>query len=451
MELQNNFSKSFYKQMLLIAIPVIFQNLISIGLNMIDSIMIGKLGVNPLAAVGVANRVYFIFSMVCFGLFSGSSIFIAQYWGVKDITNIKKVFGLNLFIGIILSIVTSVLVFIFPYQILSLFSNDSVVLSKGVEYLRITIFSYIFTALSYAASFQSRAIHKLTVPTLISAIAILINTALNYILIYGKFGLPQLGVKGAAIATLSARVIEFVLMYLYIYLSKNHPLAANFNELSSFNLTMFKKIIVKSLPVVVSESSWAIGTTVHYIAYGIIGPSAIAIIQVAYIINDLFQSFFFGVGNATAVMLGNEIGKNNLELADKYSKKFINITLILNIIISIALFLSRNVIINIYGFDIETSLELEKVLIVFAIFTTPKMFTYVFICGILRSGGDTKFPMVTELITVWLISVPVAFICVKLLNWPLHLVIAAVFSEEILKLVIILKRYYSKNWLNNII
>jgi len=445
------FDKNFYKPMMVIALPVVIQNLISIGLNMIDSIMVGQLGVNPLAAVGIANRVYFVFSMICFGIYSGSSIFIAQYWGVKDLKNIKKLFGMNLFLGTVLSVALSVAVFIFPRQIVSVFSNDVTVINDGITYLRIISVSYLFTALSYAASFNSRAIHKLKAPTIISAIAISINTVLNYLLIYGVAGFPKLGVAGAAIATVIARIVEFVLMFGYIYKSKEHPLAGNLKELMSWDFKMFKNTLKTSLPVIISESSWSLGTTVYYIAYGMIGPSAIAVVQVAYIINDLFQSMFFGVGNAAAVMIGNEIGRNKMDKAYDYSMAFLKITLWLNIIISICLFLVRNLIVNMYNFDPQTNLMLERSLIVFSIYMTPKMFSYMFICGILRSGGDTKFCMYLDLISIWLIGVPLSFFSVLVLKLPIYYVLAVVFSEEIFKLAIVLKRYYSKKWINNLI
>ena len=451
MENKLKYDKNFYKPMLIIALPVVIQNLISIGLNMIDSIMIGKLGVNPLAAVGIANRVYFVFSMVCFGIYSGSSIFIAQYWGIKDTKNIKKLFGMNLFLGTVLSLSVSVAVLIFPRQILSMFSDDTAVINDGITYLRIISFSYLFTALSYAVSFNSRAIHKLKAPTIISAIAISVNTFLNYLLIYGAFGFPRLEVAGAAIATAIARALEFILMFIYVYISREHPLAGNLKQFMSWDFTMFKNTLKTSLPVIISESSWAMGTTVYYIAYGMLGPSAIAVVQVAYIINDLFQSMFFGVGNASAVMIGNEIGRNETERAYDYSKAFLKITLWLNVIISVGLFLVRNIIVNIYNFDPQTNILLERSIIVFAVYMTPKMFTYMFICGILRSGGDTKFCMYLDLISIWLIGVPLAFFSVLVLKLPIYYVLAVVFSEEIFKLAIVLKRYYSKKWINNLI
>jgi putative MATE family efflux protein len=442
---------SFYKSMMVIAVPVILQNLMNIGLNMLDSIMVGQLGVNQLAGVGIANRIFFIFSMICFGIYSGSTIFISQYWGVKDMKNIQKIFGINLFLGFVLSLIVTVLAFVFAEPIILIFNKDPQVVRDGVEYLKIVCASYVFTALSTAVSFSSRAVHKLNVPTIANFIAILINAILNYVLIFGKLGFPLLGVAGAAIATVIARVIEFIILFVYIYLSKGHPLAGSLREYMSWDFKMLKETLKTSFPVIVSESSWSIGNTVYYIAYGMLGPSAIAVVQVAYIINDLFQSMFFGLGNAAAVMLGNELGQNNTKKAIDYSKIFLKLCMILNIIITIALYFSRHAVANMYNFDAETKILLERSLVVFALYMTPKMLTYLFFCGILRAGGDTKFCMYLDLVSVWFIGIPLAFFAVMILKLPLEYVLALIFSEEIFKLVIIYRRYKSGRWLNNLI
>ncbi len=444
--------KEFYASILTIAIPVIIQNLISLGLNMVDSIMIGALGENPLAAVGVANRVYFVFSMVCFGIYSGSSIFIAQYWGVKDIKSIRKIFGINLTMGTVLSLVTTVTVLLFSREIVRIFIDDPYIIEEGAKYLRIISLSYFFTALSYAASVSSRAIHRLKAITVVNIIAILINVVLNYLLIFGVAGFPRLEVAGAAIATVIARIFEFVVMVLVIYKSYDHPLAGKIKELMSWDFKMFKETLKTSTPVIVNESSWALGTTVYYIAYGMISPAAVAVVQVAYIFNDLFQSVYFGVGNASAIMIGNELGKDEPEKAFAYSKVFLIITLGLNVIISIALFLSRDLIVNFYNeFTPETSEMLRDTIITFSIFMTPKMLTYVFVCGILRAGGDTKFCMILDTVGIWMIGVPLSFISVLVFKLPLHLALALIFSEEIFKLAFLVKRYNSKIWLNKLI
>jgi len=443
--------KIFYKKLFFIALPVIIQNVISIGLNMVDTVMVSELGENAITAVGLANRIYFIFSTMCFGIFSGASIFIAQYWGIGDTDSIKKVFGIDLIIGSTLAIIFSIAVFFFPEQILRIFIDDTYVIKLGAQYLRIIAFSYFFTAVSFAFSFNSRAIHKLKLPTIINGIALCINTFINWILITGNMGAPALGVQGAAIATLISRFFEFLTLLYFIYRDKEHPLAGSFKEFTSWNLTMLKNILKTSLPVILSETAWSIGTSVYLISYGFIGSYAIAVVQISTNISDFFQALFFGIGSACAVMIGNEIGKNNIDTAFDYSKKFIKITLILSIIFSILLFLFRGQIISFFNLSESTNYYLNKALIVFCIYFTPKMFTYMFICGILRAGGDTKFCMFVDIISIWLIGVPLSFFAVLVLHLPVHLVMAVVFSEEILKLFFILKRYVSKKWINNLI
>jgi len=441
----------FYKTMFIIALPVVIQHIISIGLNLVDTVMIGRLGEDFLAAVGIANRIYFLFTIFCFGLYSGASVFVSQYWGVKDIKNIRKVFGIELTFGIFIALVTSLLVQLFPHQIMSIFIDEEYVISLGIQYLRIISFSYIVTAISFAISFNSRSVHLLKKPTIINATAISLNTFLNYVLIYGKFGFPSLGVEGAAYATLIARSIEFILMVSLIYFDKNHPFSANFKELTNWGMPMVKRVFRTSLPVVGNEAAWGIGTTIYYIAYGMIGPEAIAVVQVAFVISDFFQSVFFGIGNASAVMVGNEIGREKFDKAFDYSKKFIVITFSVAIIMSFLYFFSRNIIVAFYGFNTVTSSILNKTIIVSAIFLTPKMLTYLIIVGILRSGGDTKFCLILEFICVWAIGIPLSFFSVLVLKLPIHLVLALVFSEELVRLIIVLKRFESKKWINNLI
>ncbi|MGB4438236.1 MAG: MATE family efflux transporter, partial [Sedimentibacter sp.] len=186
-------------------------------------------------------------------------------------------------------------------------------------------------------------------------------------------------------------------------------------------------------------------------AYGYIGASAIAVVQIAYSISDFFQALFFGIGNASAVMIGNEIGKNDMDKAIDYSNKILKITFALSIILSVLLFLFKGQIIKFFNLETSTSISLNKTLVVYSLYFTPKMFSYIFICGILRSGGDTKFCMFVDIITIWCIGVPVAFIAVLVLKLPIHLVMALVFGEELIKSVTVLKRYKSKKWINNVI
>lgn len=451
MQRKTHFGREFYKTALVIAIPIVIQNLISIGLNMADTIMIGKLGVDELAAVGTANRLYFVFSTLCFGVYSGAAVYVSQYWGVRDIPNIRRTFGIDLCLGGGISLLFMTLALALAPQILFLFTRDANVIELGSGYLRIVSLSYPLTAMSFAVNFNSRAIHNLRVPTLINMMALCINLVLNYGLIYGKLGMPQLGVNGAAIATLIARLVEFICMFVFIYGVQDHPLGGRPGELFSFDRKMFGKVLSTATPVIFSEGAWSLGNTVYYMAYGLLGASAIAVVQVASTINELFQTLFFGVGNASAVMIGNELGRRKQELAYDYAKFFLKVTLVLNIIASLGLYLSRGTIIAIYGFDAATNQLLGATLLVYALYMTPKMFTYVLFCGILRSGGDTKICAILDTVGVWFIGVPLAFAGVLLFDLSLPQVVALVFFEEIIKLGISFLRFRSKKWINTLI
>ena len=448
---KEHLDKQFYKMVLTIAIPVILQNLISIGLNMADTIMIGKLGVDELAAVGTANRLYFVFSSLCFGIYSGASVYVSQYWGVKDIKNIRRTLGIDIILGGGMALLfTAIAIFAAP-QVLGLFSSEPRVIELGTEYLHIVAISYFFTSMSFAINFNCRAIHMLKVPTAINTLALVINLVFNYLLIFGKFGFSKLGVKGAALATLLARLVEFILMYLCVYLQKGHPLAAKIRELFSFDRELFTRVLKTSLPVIVSEGGWSLGNSVYYIAYGMLGASALAVVQVASTVNDLFQILFFGIGNASAVMIGNELGRRNEDKAYSYAVVFLKMTFAINLVMSVALFLSRGMVINIYDFDQETNIMLANTLAVYAIYMLPKMFTYVLFCGILRSGGDTRFCMLLDLLGVWVIGVPLAFLGVLVFHLPLHIIVAMVFFEEWVKLYFSFKRFKSKKWAHTLI
>jgi len=385
--------KGFYRKVLYIAIPIVLQNMISIGLNIIDTLMVGRVGVLELAAVGAGNQIYFIFTTICYGIFSGAAVYTAQYWGVKDIKNIRKVLGIDYVVAIFMALVVSFCVWIFSPDILWLFARNTAVIELGSEYLRVACFSYLFTAVSFAINYNCRSIQQLKVPTIINATALLINTILNYGLIYGNLGLPEMGVKGAAIATVTARILETIVLLAYIYHHPEHPLAGQMNELFSFSRTMFKKVMKTAVPVVLSESGWSIATAITFIAYGILGASALAVVQVASIVNEFFQSLFFGIGNAAAVMLGEKLGRGETGKAESYSQTFLRILFVMSVAITAFLILIRGGIADLYQFDAMTEELLMHTLFVWSLFLGPKMIVYILVCGILRSGGDTQFTM----------------------------------------------------------
>lgn len=441
-------AKNFYKKMLLIGIPVVFQNLISIGLNLIDSLMIGKLGEAEVAAVGAANQVYFVYVITLFGFYAGAAVFTSQYWGAKDIAGVRRMLGIDYLIGAGFSLLVCVIAYTFAPTLMGMFSDDAQVIVLGTEYMRVACFSYFFAGLSMVISYNSRAIQNLTLPTIVNATALLLNAVLNYLLIFGIGAFPELGVKGAAVATLIARIFEFVAMFSVIYMQKQHPFNTGMKALFDFDVKFFVKVCRTAVPVVFSEFSWAGCVALVFMAYGKIGTEALAVAQVANTISDMLQSFFFGVGNATMMILGENLGQGKTELAFANGKRSIKVTWILNIVMTVVMLGVSHPITTFFNFN-ETTLELmADTLIVMALLITPKMVAYIYVCGILRAGGDTVFCMNLELICNILVQVPMAFFAVMVLHTSLPVAMALVTLGDVVRIIASVPRYRSKKWIN---
>lgn len=440
--------KEYYRKLILIGVPILFQNLIGMCLNLLDTLMIGRLGEEELAAVGAANQVYFITAILLFGLFSGVAVYSAQYFGAGDRAGIRKILGMCYLLGIISALVVVVVTDLFAEDIISLFSKDESVISYGASYLRIVNKSYPFSAMSYAISYNSRAIQKLKAPTIVNAVAIGINALLNLLLIFGLFGFPRLGVQGAAFATLIARVAEFIAMVMIIYCCKEHYLKASLKELLGFDRELFAKVMKTALPVVLTEGSWAVTVSITFAAFGRLGTSALAVSQITNVVCDLLQSVFFGVGNASAMMIGEMLGQKDPEGAYECGRRSIRVTWVLIVIITITMLILSKPIAMIYSFEEPTNTLLINTLIAMSFTIVVKMLGYIYICGILRAGGDTIFCMKIELFATWGLQVPIAFFSVMVLHVSLPIAFILIEISSLFRIIVDIPRFRSKKWIN---
>ncbi len=438
---------SFYRKMLVVAIPVMLQNLIVIGLNMIDTLMVGVLGEEQLAGVGSANQIYMLFSMMCFGFYSGASVYVAQYWGIRDVKTIKKVISIDYIMGVGIAAVMTVIAFVFAPQLIWIFSRDELVIEYGVQYMRIACFTYVLAAVSMNISFNSRAIQRLVATTAINAGAVVVNAVLNYILIFGKLGFEAMGVRGAAMATLIARILEMLAMIGIVLFSKDHPLRIGISNLLHIDKTMFGRVFRTAIPVVGTEGGWSVCVSLVFSAYGILGAAAQAVVQVAGVVADLFQCMYFGLGNATSVIIGESLGRGEKDYAYHCSKISLLITCGLNVVMTLLLILFREPIAGIYHFDGDTTKLLVMTLGAWAITITPKMLAYIFICGVLRAGGDTLYSLVVDF-GLNVMQVPIAFLSVLYLDAPLYIIVMLVATTELVKSIICFFRWKSKRWMN---
>ena len=444
----NEENSLFKSKIIKIGIPVLIQQIVSIGLNLADTIMVGKVSENALAAVGAANQVYFIYHVILFGIFSGAAVHAVQYWGIRDLRNLRKILGIDYIMCAAVALPTMALAFFCGPQLIRLCTDEAEVIALGTDYLKIAGFSYIFAGATFALAYNSRSIQDLKVPTTINACAIGVNIILNYGLIYGNLGLPAMGVEGAALATTISRILEMCAMIGSIYIRREHPLKARLSELMSFSAELFKNVMTTAVPVIITEGLWAVATSMVFAAYGRIDASALAVVQVAVTVTDFFQTVYFAVGNAASVIIGEALGQGRRGRAWRYSKKIMKITWALNITMTLGIILMRQPIAAIYNFDPETTGMLMTSLLIYAIAVTPRMLAYMTICGILRAGGDTLYCMFMDVGFNMGMQVPLAFFGVLVLDLPLHWALVLVSVADFLKVFLCYQRYYSKKWMN---
>lgn len=443
-------NKKFLNEMLIIAIPIAIQNLITSSLNMVDTLMISGVGESSIAAVGLANQLFFFYSLILFGINSGSSIFISQYWGKKDTDSIRKILGLALTLNIVIGIIFTYLGFFKPEFIMGLLTPDKEVIMLGKEYLRIVSLSYIVTGITFAYGVASRSIGEARIPMIVSGVSFIINTVFNYLLIFGKFGFPELGVAGAAYGTLIARLVEVIAIILLIYKYVD-PLAARLKELTNWSKEFFFRYIKTTYPVIINEGFWGLGQIMYSVAYARIGIEATAAVQIISSIQNIFMVLVRGLSNSCTVMVGNKIGGGKEEEAAEYAKQFLSMAVTIGLISGVILILFPQITLipfrNIDKDLFQLSREMVRIMGIFFAFKT---FNTVLTVGVLRGGGDTSFSMFLELGTMWLVGVPLAFIGAVVLKLPVTTVAILVGADDLLKSIIGFPRVKSGKWLKDV-
>jgi putative MATE family efflux protein len=449
LKLYSRVDREFLSNMLKIALPIMVQNLVTSSLNMADTIMVGKLGEVEIAAVGIANQYFFFFTMIIFGLCGGCSVFISQYWGKKDFINIKRILGLGLVSVLLVSIVFMAVGFINPGKIISLFNKDSTVIDLGGKYLFIVLFSYIFTAVTFIYSFSLRSIGNTVAPLIVNIAALLCNVFFNYVLIFGKFGAPALGVEGAAIATLIARAVEAIILVFLIY-KDNGVFAANLTELKDLNVEFFKKSYKIIMPVLLNDVFWAVASLIYSVVYGRMGTGATAAVQICNTVSNMFMVVTFGMASASAIMVGNSIGEGKEKQTIDYAKKFMVLSLYLSIILGLILALTAPLILYLFNVSDDVRSSTLIMLYIVSFIFVVRFMGLVIIVGILRGAGDARSALIIEGCTMWFIGVPLTIMGAFLFKLPVHLVYALAILEEVVKFILSLMRLKSRKWINNI-
>lgn len=442
--------KEFFLTILTLVIPITLQNLISSSLNMVDNLMIGKLGENAIAAVGLVNQYFFIFMLCLSGINAGAGIFMSQFWGRKDTLNIRRMLGLDLILSIIASVIFSFTAFIFPEGIMKIFTKDTTVIGLGSQYLKIIGITFIFTGITQGYSTALRCTGIAKPPMFASLIGVLVNGFLNWILIFGHFGFKPMGVVGAAIATSIARFIEmlFVLVYSYGF---NDIISAKLKEMISFSNDFVKVYFKTSLSVIINEIVWALGMTAYSVIYAKIGISAVASMQIATTINNMFMVLCIGLATAASIIIGNKIGADEEDVAIEYATKLGVLAPLVGLVTGIALWITSPIIVKAFNISEETLNITVTVLKIMAVFAPLRFFNVLMIVGVFRGGGDTMYSMLVQLGTVWCFAIPAGFIAAAYFKLPLNKVYFIICLEEVIKIGFEAKRLRSKKWIRNVV
>ena len=457
MEQNIHSNRYFYKRVLQIGVPIFLSQFLTSLLSIVDTVMVSVLGDNAIAAVGLSANFGFFIIMVLFGFLSGLGIFIAQFWGSKDYKNIYRVFIITIIVGTIISSLFFILVHFFPEFIVGLYNNGDDLIQRGiiqnyaVDYLKIISYSYFFMTANFVIIMLMRNTEQVVFPQIISVITVIINTLLNFVLITGRFGFPSLGVEGAAIATVISSGVGFVLLLSRMKFSTHEVLKVNFKEYKNITKEFIGKLTHKALPVAINETVWGLGMSMYLMAMGFIGGTAVASVQISNMIMGLFWVANAGISTACAIMIGNKLGENKIELARSWGLKFTKLSFTAGLFLGALLFVLSPVIPNIFGDASEAvKTNVRWILLMYSFYVPIKFTNAIQIIGTLRAGGDTRFALFAEIIPLWLIGVPLAFILSIFTSLPLWAILAIINIEEIIKFVLVLKRFFTYKWANNL-
>lgn len=448
--------------MSVLAIPIAIQEVLTTFLQFIDNIMVSYINTADktesgesiaIAAVSFAGSNFFLFILLMVGITSGVSIFTAQFWGDKDLTNTRKTVGFSLLCSIGGALLFSIPSALFADQFISFFTENSAVISMGGTYLRIICISYFFTAVTFSLSSSLKSIANIKTPIIVSFIGFGLNTVLNYLLIFGKLGLPEMGVAGAATATVIAKVVESLILISVLFIQKSPLVTTNFREYVTYPAGFIPKIVRTTLPVVGNEMGWALGIFVYNKIYASLGTDSATAFSIAERVSFLFMVAFIGTSVATATLMGNTIGKNDLDEAQDNSKRIMifaagGAVLVGIVCALLAPFWAGSI------FHVQTNVMRETItiLIICTAITLPfKVVNMHGVNGLMRSGGDTTFSMFVDIGCLWLVGVPIAVVSAVVLKMPVHWVYLLIGIEEILKSIIVLKRVHSGRWINRVI
>lgn len=441
--------KTFYRNVLALVIPMAIQNLINVGVTAADVIMLGKVGEKVLSGASLAGQIQFIMTLIFCGITSGATVLTAQYWGKKDTRTIEKILGMGLLAGVSTGVVFAVAAIGMPEMLMRIYTSDPEVISEGVRYLQIVGVSYLFMAVTQVYLNIMRSIERVMIATIVYSLSLVVNIIINGVLIFGMFGAPKMGIQGAAIGTLCARIVEMAVTLLYAHF-RNKLVRIRFRDMVRIDKILLRDYMVYAMPVILNELMWGLGSSANTAVIGHMGSAAVAANSVAQVARQLATVVVFGISHATAIYLGKTIGEKKLEHAKAYAKRFIWLSLILGTMGAAVILISAPIANANLALTEDAKQYLIFMFFVMSYFTIAQSLNTTMVIGIFRSGGDTKFGLIMDVSTMWGFSILLGAAAAFVFHANVQVVYVILMSDEIIKIPITVKRYLSYKWLKDV-
>ena len=437
--------KGFYSSLFTIAIPISLQALLQNFVNMLDTVMIGRLGSVEIAAVGLGNQIFFILNMILFGITSGGGVFIAQFWGKKDLGGIRRSLGLMTLIAAFVAVVFTALGLFIPHQLIRIYSPDPEVVRVGGEYLRLACLSYIPTAISFSITLALRSTERVKLPLVCTSVSLLTNAGAHYLLIF----VAGLGVKGAAIATVFSRLVELVILLSWTY-SHGYEICGRLRELLGFDWSFVFKYLKIAFPVIVNETFWGLGTSVYNGIYAHAGTDSFTAYSITGTISQLTWVFCMGFGNGIGVLIGKCIGEKKMDEAKGYALRSMWFMPLVGAVVGVLLLPLSKLLPFLFNVEPEIIKMATQILMILILLYPFNSFCMDWVVGVCRAGGDTVFSAVGELIVLWGVAIPLGYVAAFVLHLPAPMIFLFLSSESIVKAIVGAIRVLSGKWLHEV-
>ena len=438
--------RSLRKEIVRLALPIALQQFMTALVGACDAIMLGKLSQDAMSAVSLATQVTFVFNLFMFAFMAGENMFVAQYYGKGDYTGISQVFSLVTKICGCIAVVFLAGTLFFPEQLMRILTNEKTLIVLGSEYLRVIGISYVFSGIAQIFLAIMKNCGAVNMSTLINGVMVILNIALNAVFIFGLSGFPKMGIKGAALATVLATVVQFLWSVGYVLCRIR---AVKFS-LRSCEKKLFGRFWQKTVPLLINNHAWGIGFSMYSVIMGHLGTDAVAANGIANISKNLVVCFCLGLGNAGSIIVGNRLGADRLQEAKEVGETLTKTAIIAGIVSGLVLIAVSPFITKMVDLTPTARGYLQKMLLISSYYIAGKSVNCMTIGGIFAAGGDSKFGMLCDSVTLWCIIVPLGCICAFILKLPVMVVYFVLNLDEIIKLPVVYKHYKKYKWIKNL-